>query len=443
MSASFCLHPRWLVPIAPAEALEGHALVVEDGRIAAILPSADARLRYAALPHHELSDHALMPGFVNLHGHSAMTLLRGLADDLALMDWLNHHIWPAEKRHVCDEFVKDGSLLAMAEMLRGGTTTINDMYFHHEAVAEAGLAAQMRTVVGCSILEFPTPYAADADAYIERALGAISRFRNEKLVRFTLAPHAPYTVSDATFKRVVELSRRLDCAVHCHIHETQGEIDGSLEQYGMRPLARLDGLGLLDSRLVAAHCVHLDDAEIELLARRGVGVAHNPSSNLKLASGLARVHALRVAGVAVGVGTDGAASNNKLDMLAETRLAALLPKVQAGDPRAIPAGEALRMATLGGAEALGMADLIGSLEVGKRADLVAVDLSDLETEPCYDPVSHLVYAAGREQVSDVWVDGRRVLENRRLTTLDPQEIKAKARWWRERVVAGRQTDSAA
>ncbi|MFC4157993.1 TRZ/ATZ family hydrolase [Chitinimonas lacunae] len=439
MSVSFCLHPRWLVPVAPAGVLEQHALVVENGRIAAVLPSADARLRYAHLSHRDLPEHVLLPGLVNLHGHSAMTLLRGLADDLALMDWLNHHIWPAEKRHVSDEFVYDGSLLAMAEMLRCGTTTINDMYFHHEAVARAGLTAQMRTVVGCSILEFPTPYAADADAYIERALAAHARFQGEQLVRFTLAPHAPYTVSDATFRRVVQLAGQLDCAIHCHIHETREEVEGSLREHGVRPLARLASLGLLDMPLIAAHCVHLDDAEIALLARHRVGVAHNPSSNLKLASGLARIHDLRQAGVAVGIGTDGAASNNKLDMLAETRLAALLPKVQAADPRAIPATEALRMATLGGAEALGMAAEIGSLEVGKRADLLAVDLSDLATQPCYDPISHLVYAAGREQVSDVWVDGRQVLEQGRHTTLDPQQLKAKAGWWRDRVLADRHT----
>lgn len=438
MAALTCLYPRWLIPVEPRGAvLEGHALVIEGERIAAILPAAEARQRYAAAEAIELPDHALLPGLVNLHGHSAMTLLRGLADDLALMDWLQNHIWPAEGRHVSDAFVHDGTLHAMAEMIRGGTTTVNDMYFHHEAVARAGLAAGMRTVVGCSILEFPTAYGRDAADYLAKAEAACRAFAGEPLVGFTLAPHAPYTVADDTFRQAIALADRLRLGIHCHIHETRDEIDGSLAQYGVRPLERLHALGLLGPNLVAAHVVHASDAEIELLARQGVHVAHNPASNLKLASGFARVAAMQRAGVNVGLGTDGAASNNKLDLLGDLRLAALLAKAESGDPTALGAAAALEMATLAGARALGLADRIGSLLPGKQADLVAVDLGALETQPLFDPLSQLVYAAGREQVSDVWVSGRALLRRRELTTLDAGQIVARARDWRERIVADR------
>jgi 5-methylthioadenosine/S-adenosylhomocysteine deaminase len=434
MPAITVLHPEWLIPVEPrGQVLTHHALVIEGERIVALLPSDVARRDYAAADHTDLPEHAVLPGFVNLHGHSAMTLLRGLADDLALMDWLQHHIWPAEKKHVSDEFVFDGTLLAMAEMLQSGTTTINDMYFQHEAVARAGLTAGMRTMVGCSILEFPTPYAANADEYLKKALAAIDHFRGEALVGFTLAPHAPYTVSDDTFRQVVTLADQMGLGIHCHIHETQDEIDGSLKEHGVRPLERLARLGVLGPNLIAAHMVHAEDAEIALLARHGVHVAHNPSSNLKLASGLARVAKLVEVGVNVGVGTDGAASNNKLDMLGETRLAGLLAKVQHGQPTAVPAAQALEMATLGGARALGLDAQIGSLIPGKQADVIAIDLSDVATQPCYDPISHLVYAAGREQVRHVWVAGRPRLRDRELLTLNVPQLRAKGRWWRERI----------
>ncbi|GAB3266652.1 TRZ/ATZ family hydrolase [Chitinimonas naiadis] len=374
-----------------------------------------------------------MPGMVNLHAHSAMSLLRGLADDLALMDWLNHHIWPAEAKHVSDEFVFDGTLHAMAEMIRGGTTTVNDMYFHHEAVARAGLTAGMRTVVGCSILEFPTGYGLHADDYIGKALAARDAFHGEALLDFSLAPHAPYTVSDRTFSKVLTLAEQLDMGIHCHIHETQDEIEGSLKQYGVRPLARLQGLGLLGPNLVAAHMVHATDAEIAMLARHGVHIAHNPASNLKLASGFARIHAMQQAGVNVGIGTDGAASNNRLDLLGDTRLAALLAKAESRDATALNAAAALEMSTLSGARALGMADRIGSLVAGKQADIIAVDLSALETLPTFDPLSTLVYAAQREQISHVWIAGRCLLAQRELTGLKRDQIQAKTRWWQSRI----------
>ncbi|UTH75019.1 TRZ/ATZ family hydrolase [Chromobacterium sp. IIBBL 290-4] len=426
---------RWIITVeTDGEVLENHALAIKDGRIAAIIPAAQAAALEAD-ERIELPDHVLMPGLVNLHGHSAMTLLRGLADDKALMDWLTNHIWPAEGKHVRDDFVFDGALLAMGEMIRGGTTTINDMYFYNAAMARAGLASGMRTFVGCSILEFPTNYATNADDYIAKGMAERSQFLGEDLVTFTLAPHAPYTVSDDTFRKVVTLAEQEDMLIHCHIHETAEEVSNSVKDHGQRPLARLQGLGMLSPRLVAAHMVHLNDAEIELVAKYGVSAAHNPASNMKLASGIAPVDKMLAAGVAVGIGTDGAASNNKLDMLAETRLAALLAKVGTLNPTSVPAAAAIRMATLNGARALGIADKVGSVKEGKDADLIAIDLSALETAPAFDPISHVVYAAGREQVSHVWVKGRALMAGRKLSTLDESNLKARADDWRNRILA--------
>lgn len=424
---------RWIVTVEKDnEVLQHHALGLKDGRIAAILPAAEAR-QAGAKQMIELPQHVLMPGLINLHSHAPMALFRGLADDLPLMDWLNHHIWPAEGQHVSEEFVFDGTLLAMAEMLRGGTTTVNDMYFYHGALARAGIAAGMRTMVGCTILEFPTNYAQNADDYIDRAMAERREFLGESRITFTLAPHAPYTVSDETFRKIVMLVEQEDMLIHCHIHETQTEIDDSYRSIHHRPLSRLAQLGVLSPRLIAAHMVHLSSDDIALAARYGMSVAHNPSSNMKLASGIAPVAAMLEAGINVGIGTDGAASNNKLDMLADTRLTALLAKVSTLDPTAVPAATALRMATLNGAKALGLDEQIGSVKAGKQADLIAVELTDVETSPVFDPISHLVYAAGREQVSHVWVDGECLLDNRKLTKLDLNDLKARAENWRTKI----------
>lgn len=435
MNSITCLHPKYLIPVEPkATVLVAYSLIMQSGKIIALLPEAEARLRYQDATHIELKEHALTPGFINLHAHSAMSLLRGLADDLVLMDWLNHHIWPAEKKHVSDEFVLDGTLYAMAEMIRGGTTTVNDMYFHHQAVAKAGLQAGMRTIVGCSVLEFPTGFAQNAGEYLIKAIEAKAAFANQEGIDFRLAPHAPYTVADDTFRKIIELSEKYDIGIHCHIHETADEVNDSLKQHGMRPLQRLYQLGLLSNRLIAAHMVHADDDDIVLLSKTGVHIAHNPASNLKLASGFARIQAMRVAGINVGIGTDGAASNNKLDLLGDLRLAALLAKAQSNDPTALDAHSALEMATLSGAKALGMEDRIGSLIAGKQADVIAIDLSSIETQPVFDPVSQIIYAAGREQVSHVWVNGQCLMENRQLTTLAESDLLAKAKWWQARIL---------
>lgn len=427
---TYLISARWVLPVEPSGVtLEHHSLVIQDGLIAAILPTAEARTRYPDLPETLLDTHVLIPGLVNLHTHAAMTLMRGLADDLPLMQWLQEHIWPAESRHVCPEFVRDGTLLACGEMLRAGVTCFNDMYFFPEAAAEAVLASGLRATLGLIVLEFPTGYASDPDDYLRKGLAMRDAFKGEARLSFAMAPHAPYTVSDRSFRKILTLADQLELPIHLHLHETVDEIAGSLAEHQIRPLARLHALGLLGPGLTAVHMVHLTEDEIELVARQGVHVAHCPSSNLKLGSGIAPVAPLLAAGVNVGLGTDGAASNNRLDVLNEGRTAALLAKGVSGDPSRLGAHQVLTLATLGGARALGLDDRIGSLLPGKAADVVAVDLSAVETLPCYDVASHLVYAAGREQVSHVWVAGEPLLADRALTRFDSHELTAKAAHW--------------
>jgi 5-methylthioadenosine/S-adenosylhomocysteine deaminase len=392
--------------------LAEHAVAVRDGRIEAVLPAREALERFDGYEEVALQSHALIPGLVNAHTHAAMSLMRGLADDLPLMRWLQEHIWPAESRHVSPEFVADGTRLACAEMLRGGITCFNDMYFFPEASLDAALAAGLRSAHGAIVIEFPSAYAADPADYLRKGLELRDRRREEPLASFCLAPHAPYTVSDETLKKVATLAAELDLPVHIHLHESEHEIERSLAEHGVRPLERLRRLGLVTPNLIAVHAVHLEPAEIELLARHGCSVVHCPSSNLKLASGFAAVSAMLAAGINVALGTDGAASNNRLDMFQEMRTAALLAKAVARSAEAMPAHAALRAATLAGAQALGLAGRIGSIEPGKAADLVAVDLAAPELAPCFDPVSHLVYAAGREHVTHVWVEGEARLSER-------------------------------
>jgi 5-methylthioadenosine/S-adenosylhomocysteine deaminase len=406
--------------------LTDHAVAVRDGKIEALLPAAEARQRFADYEAVELGEHVLMPGLVNAHTHAAMTLMRGLSDDLPLMRWLEEHVWPAEKRHVSREFVRDGTLLACAEMLRGGITCFNDMYFFPDAALEATLEAGMRSSHGIIVIEFPSAYAADAADYVRKGLELRDKYGDESLASFCLAPHAPYTVSDATLRHIATLAAELDLPVHIHVHETEHEIRDSLNEHGVRPLERLRRLNLVAPNLIAVHAVHLTAEEIALLARQGCSVAHCPSSNLKLASGFAPIAQLAAAGVNIALGTDGAASNNRLDLFEETRLAALLAKAVAGDAQAMPAHAALHAATLGGAKALGLADRIGSITAGKAADLTAIAMRGPELSPCYDPVSQLVYAAGREHVSHVWVAGEpRVSEGK---LLNPAFSRLDTQW---------------
>jgi len=433
-AADLLIDARWVIPIAPGgHVLERHAVVVTNGRIADLLPTIEARKSYSPKHSISLESHVLMPGLVNLHTHAAMTLMRGLADDLPLMEWLNQHIWPAEAKHVTPEFVYDGTLLACAEMLKGGITCFNDMYFYPEETARAAIEAGMRAMVGMICIEFPTRYAADAQDYLRKGLATRDRYLSEPLLSFCLAPHAPYTVSDRSLEQILTYANELDLPIHIHLHETEDEIKESLTRFGMRPVERLRRLGLICPNLIAVHAVHLDSAEIDLLAHHGASVAHCPSSNLKLASGIAPLARFVERGLNTGLGTDGTASNNRLDVFEEMRLAALLAKAESNQASSVPAQSALHMATLGGARALGLADKIGSIERGKLADLCAVDLSNIALTPVYHPASHLVYAAGRNDVSHVWVEGRMRVDQGRLVDIDEERLRANARAWQLRV----------
>ncbi|MBP9714596.1 MAG: TRZ/ATZ family hydrolase [Sterolibacterium sp.] len=424
------IEARWIVPVEPQHVtLEQHALAISAGRIVDILPQSEARRRYQARETVRLPQHLLLPGLVNLHTHAAMSLLRGYADDLPLMDWLQKHIWPAEARHVGAAFVRDGTLLAGAEMLRGGITCFNDMYFFPEAAAASVLRLGMRAALGMLAMDFPTAYAVDADDYLAKGLATRDALRDQPLLSFCMAPHAPYSVSDRHFEQVATLAAQINVPVHVHVHETQREIEDSLKQYGVRPLARLRRLGLLGPNLIAVHAVHLTPAEVELLALHGASVAHCPVSNLKLGSGIAPLPALQRAGVRVGLGSDGAASNNRLDLLREMNYAALLAKGSSHDAAALDAHAVLRMATLDGAAALGLDERIGSLVVGKEADLCALRLDDAQVYPCYDPVAHLVHVLGREQVSHVWVAGKLRVSDGNLLAVEASELLDMAKMW--------------
>lgn len=429
-TADLCIDAEWIIPVVPAgQVLEGHSLLIKQGRIAALLPREQADT-WSVSERLRLPGQALIPGLINLHTHAAMTLLRGYADDLPLMQWLNDHIWPAEQRHGSTEFVRDGTLLACLEMLQGGITCFNDMYFFAEGAVDAAMQAGMRIAAGLIVVDFPTGYAADLDGYLQKGLALRDAHIQHLLASFCMAPHAPYTVGDRTLDKVMTYAEQLDLPIHMHIHETLDELRGSVERYGVRPLARLKALGLLSPSLIAVHGVHLEPTEIDWLAEHGCHVAHCPASNLKLASGFAPVATLLQAGINVGLGTDGAASNNRLDLFNEMRLAALLAKGVAQDPAVLPAARALEMATLSGARALGLEREIGSLEVGKAADVVAVDLSSPGSLPCFDPLSDLVYSAGRDQVSHVWVAGQARVVQGACRSVDATEIRRMAGRWR-------------
>ena len=424
----------FVVPVEPRGVVfEDHCVAINDGLIVAVLPIAEGRARFKAAETVARPDAALIPGLVNAHAHNPMTLLRGVADDLPLMQWLQGHIWPLEAQLIGPEFVADGVSLAIAEMLRGGTTCCNENYFFPDAQAATYKRHGFRARIGLPVIDFPSSWARSDDEYFDRATEVHDQWRKDPLIATAFAPHAPYTVSDANFERIRMLSDQLDLPVHCHVHETAHEVAESQQKYGQRPLARLDRLGLVNDRLIAVHMTQLLDAEIELCAVRGVSVAHCAESNLKLASGFCPAARLLRAGVNLAIGTDGAASNNDLDMFGEMRTAALLAKAVADDASALDATQALHAATMGGARALGFEHSIGSIEPGKQADLACVDLAQVETQPLHHVISQLVYACGRHQVSDVWIAGRRKLRERVLVDMDTQALLANARQWRERI----------
>jgi len=428
------IHARWIIPVEPEfVTYEHHTLVIDGGKIIDLLPTDLAKQQYQGSTTENLENHALLPGLINCHTHAAMTLMRGIADDLPLMDWLQNHIWPLEHKWMSEAFVKDGTDLAIAEMILGGTTCFNDMYFFPEITAGQAIHHGIRAKVGLIVIDFPSVWAQNSDEYIEKGLAVHEQLRLSDLCSTAFAPHAPYTVSDEPLQKIRTLADELELPIHIHLHETQHEVEEAQAQTGQRPLQRLQQLGLVNPSLIAVHMTQLTDEEISLFAEFGAHIVHCPESNLKLASGFCPVAQCLAAGINVALGTDGAASNNDLDMFGEMRTAALLGKAVAGDASAIPAMTALRMATINGAKALGLDTCCGSLSIGKAADVIAIDLNYLETQPLYCPVSQIVYAASRQQVTDVWVAGKRLLKQRQLTTVNIDDLTAKIAVWQQRL----------
>lgn len=428
------IHAKWLItgdltqPI-----LENHALIIQDKIIKDVIPDHLVSERYSAKNIEHYSKHTVMPGLINSHTHLAMNYFRGLADDLTLMDWLKNHIWPAERKWVSQEFVRDASRFAMAEMIRSGTTCFNDMYFFLQATAEAAIEAGVRGCIGITIIDFPTAWAKDTEEYFSKGLEFLEEYQNHPFIKPTIAPHAIYTVGEKTLLKVKNIAEKYHLKINMHVHETADEVHQSLAQFKERPLKRLQNIGLISPQLIAIHMTQVDEEDFEILQNGKPNIVHCPESNMKLASGTCPVTKLQQAGLNVALGTDGAASNNDLDMIGEMRSAALLAKLATQNPTALSAGETLTMATLNGAKALGLNSMIGSLEIGKSADFIAVDLEQIETLPLYHPASQLVYAANRNQVTDVWVAGKQLMKNRELLTLDINELKEKAIAWQKKL----------
>ncbi|MDE0308243.1 MAG: TRZ/ATZ family hydrolase [Acidiferrobacterales bacterium] len=432
--ADTIIDPSWIITVDDADTvLENHSVVVVEDQIKEIVPTSEASRKYQANEHVTLDGHVLMPGLVNAHTHASMSLFRGIAEDLPLKDWLEQHIWPLEAKWADREFVRDGALLAFAEAIMSGTTCMNDMYFFPDEVGEIAERSNIRVSLGMIVLEFPTVWAGSSEEYLEKGMALYSKFRNSDLVTAMLAPHAPYTVADATFERIADIAQTYDLGVHMHVHETAQEVTDSLDQHGVRPIERLNNIGMVSQHLVAVHATQLIDEEIEMLADAGSCVVHCPKSNLKLGSGICPVSDLLARNITVGIGTDGAASNNSLNMIEETRIAALLAKGHSGDPANAAVNEALRMSTINGAKCLGISHKTGSLEVGKLADMVAIDLDDLQSKPLYSPAAQVVHAATRNQVTNVWIGGKRVLNFGTLTTIDSSQCMALADRWQARI----------
>lgn len=427
------IQAKWLLTqVADEPVLEHHALVINHGKIIALVPIKSLAGRYSANHTHRLMDHVVMPGLINAHTHSAMSLFRGLADDMPLMRWLNDYIWPAESKTVSAQMVYDAGLLAIAEYIKGGTTCINDMYFYANHLADALHETGLRARVANTVFNVSTPWAPDVESCFAQVKENLAYVRDLPLVEASIAPHAPYTTTAQIMLQTAEIAVAADVPIHIHLHETAGEVADYRAQYGMSPIAQLHELGILqNTQVIAVHMTCVDDNDMALVADSDTVVVHCPESNMKLASGVCPAQTLLDRGVSVALGTDGAASNNDLDMFGEMRSAAMLGKIQAQDPQAIAAGTALHMATTHGAKALAMPH-IGRLAVDMAADVIAVDLSRYNTQPCYHPQSHLVYACNTSHVSDVWVNGKQLLKQGTLTTIDETTLAEKIAYWQQK-----------
>lgn len=428
------IQAKWLIPCEnDNEILKNHCLAISKGQIIDILPAEDAQKKYEAREVKHYPSHAIMPGFINSHTHTAMNVFRGLADDLELMDWLQNYIWPAETKFVSDELVYDASLLAIAEMIKSGTTCFNDMYFFIDATARAANDAGVRAGIGMTIINVPTAWAKTTDEYFKRSLEFLETYRNHDFIKPTIAPHSTYTLSHSDLEKVKTFRDEYQLKTNIHLQEAPSEMAYAKEHLKKRPLNLLDEIGLLDKDLIAIHMTQVNDEDFELLKKRQPSIVHCPESNLKLVCGLSPVDAFLKAGINVALGTDGAASNNDLDMISEMRTAAFIGKLKADDPKALPAHQVLQMATLNGAKALGLSDITGSLKIGKSADFIAIHLGEVETQPVYHAISQIVYAGSRHLVTDVWVHGKQLMKNRELLTLDEKELLQKAQSWGKKI----------
>jgi len=433
-NVSIIISTSWIFTSDPeSQLLSDYSVVIENDKIIDLVPQSKVFDEYEADNTYQLTDHILIPGLINTHTHAAMSLFKGFADDLPLQEWLNNHIWPAEKEFVNPSFVKDGSILGLSEMIKSGVTTFNDMYFFPDATAEAVKELGVRSNIGLVVLDFPTNYATDPEDYLLKGFEFRDKWRNEELITTSIAPHAPYSVSDEAFTLINTYSEELNINIHTHLHETQWEIEASIDKYGITPVQRLNNLGIIGPSLTAAHCVYLNDQDMGILAKNKVSIVHNPSSNMKLGSGIADVAKMLKQNLSVSLGTDSSASNNRLDIMEEMRLAALLIKGSTKSPESIPANEAIKMATINGAKALGLSSVIGSIEKNKKADLVAIDLSAIENQPIYNPISTLVYSSSRSDVSYVWIDGKIKLKDKSLVNIDEERIIQLAKKWQRKL----------
>ena len=429
-SVDHIVHAKWVITGEAHQAcLENHSVIIHNGVIKDILATSVAKETYIANRTDEYAEHVIMPGIINAHTHIGMSYFKGLGSDLPLMDWLQNHMWPAEAKWLSHEFVHDASLFAMAEMIKSGTTCFNDMYFFLQATAQAAQISGMRACIGMTILEFPSNWAKTIDEYFAKGMDFYDEYKNHALITPTFAPHAPYTISDETFLRINEIAELHDLKINIHVHETIGEINQSLETMHKRPIKRLHDLGFLSQKVIAIHAANLNEEDLDIIEKTQVNIVHCPESNMKLASGICPVNKLIERGVNVALGTDSVASNNDLDMISEMRTASLLSKIDTMSPLSLKANETIELATLNGAKVLGMDNKIGSLEVGKAADFIAIQLDDIETLPVYDPMVQIVYSCNRHQVTDVWVAGKQLMKNRVLLTLNEAELKEKARRW--------------
>lgn len=409
--------------------LTNHSIIIQNSHILDIIPTECCNDRYSSTNTFDLPEHVLMPGLINAHGHAAMSLMRGLADDYALMDWLNDYIWPIEQKFVSAEFVLDGTELAIAEMLRSGTTCFSDMYFYPEVAAKCAEDIGIRAQFTSPIFDFPSNWGSGPDDYLNKGKALIEEYKHSNLINICFGPHAPYTVSDAPMLQVKALATELNVGVHIHLHETQFEVDTAIEETGLRPIQRLQKLGLFNPSLQTVHMTSLTPEDIDIVASSGASVIHCPESNLKLASGMTPIQQCIDAGINVALGTDGAASNNGLNMFSEMRTAAMLAKTVANDPTAVNAEQALRLATINGAKALGIDHITGSLEIGKAADIIAIDFSALEMQPLYHITSQLVYTHPSQNVTHSWVAGKTLMADKKLLSINESDVIKRAKQW--------------